>query len=137
MSGDYGKSIIVTSNDPQNTSVTLTCKGKVLVPFKSKPPMVNFRGMDEAATPLPQIVSIERGDGGPLQLEVAGTGAPGIAAQLREIKAGERYELIIGLEPPQKPGKLASWVRLKTGVSEVAETTVPVYADIPAGWAGS
>jgi len=135
MVGSFTKTVTVTTNDRQHAKEKLTCKGRVLVPFKSTPRYARFREIEDDTTPLPQTVIIKRGDGGPLQLEVLRAGKPGIMAELREIKAGEHYELMIGLAPPQTPGKLRSWIRLKTGVEEVPETTLPVYAEIPAGWA--
>ena len=94
------------------------------------------RGRPSAhAVRVPRTVTIKRGDGGPLQIEIVRAGKQGITAELREVKPGEHYELIVALSPPQKPGKLRSWIRVKTGVKEVPETTIPVYADIPASWA--
>ena len=90
--------------------------------------------MDPYSTPTPQKVTIQKGDGGPLKLEIVDVGREGIDAVLHEIVPGERYELIVGLAPPIKAGQLRSWVRVKTGVEEMKETTVPVYAKIPQSW---
>ncbi|MFH0982357.1 MAG: DUF1573 domain-containing protein [Planctomycetota bacterium] len=133
LAGDFTKTVSVTTNDPQHQRETLTCKGRVLVPFKTTPRFANFQVTD-AATPLPQTIVIQRGDGGPLQLEVMQGGVPGIETKLREIRPGEHYELVVGIDPPQTPGKLRSWVKLKTGLAELPETTIPVYADIPPSW---
>jgi hypothetical protein len=106
----------------------------VLVPFKSMPRYVNFRYVDAWSTPAPQTVTLRRGDGGPLKLEIAQIGNPGINAVLNEIVPGEQYELVVGLAPPIHAGKLRSWVRLNTGVKDLKTKTVPVYADIPRAW---
>jgi len=137
MGGDFTKRITVTSNDAKKAKLTLTCKGKCLVPFKGTPRHANFRSIEDDVTPLPMTVQITRGDGDPLQLEIVRTGKPGIEAYLSEIEPGEKYELVIAIRPPLTPGKLRSWVKLKTGVKEVPETTIPVYANIPPGWAKS
>ena len=126
----------MSTNDPKHAKENLTCKGKVLAPFTSTPRMVSFRGLDSASSPMPQTLTLTHLDGGPLKLELMDTGNPGITAELREIKPGESYQLIVGLAPPQKPGQLVAAIRLKTGVSELPETTIGVYADIPASWAG-
>ena len=112
----------------------LTAKLKILVPFKSTPRYVNFREVDPDSTPAPQKVTIQRGDGGPLKLEIVEVGREGIDAVLNEIIPGEQYELIVGLAPPINSGQMRSWVRVKTGVEEMKETTVPVYAKIPSSW---
>ena len=132
--GDVKKTITVYSNDPKHVKETLTCNVKVKVPFKTSPTVANFRNIDEQTTPLPQTVTIKRGDGGPLKLEIVEAGKAGINTLLEEIEPGEHYELIIGLSPPMNPGRLRSWVKLKTGIEEVPETTVPVYGQIPASW---
>jgi hypothetical protein len=104
------------------------------VPFKAAPRYATFRGFDDATTPLPAKITITRGDGGPLDLEIVKTGKAGIDAELREVEPGTRYELTVNLSPPQKTGRLRSWVRLKTGVKEMPQTTIPVWAEIPGGW---
>ncbi len=133
--GNYTKKVTVTTNDPKHSKEVLTCKGSVLVPFKASPRNANFQAIQDYTTPLPRTVTIKRGDGGPLQIEIVRAGKQGITAELREVKPGEHYELIVALSPPQKPGRLRSWIRVKTGVKELPETTIPVYADIPASWA--
>ena len=132
--GDVKKTITVYSNDPKHVKETLTGNVKVLVPFKTTPSVANFREIDDQTTPLPQTVTIKRGDGAPLKLEIVNAGQEGINTLLEEIEPGEHYELVIGLSPPMKPGRMRSWVKLKTGVEEVPETTVPVYGDIPNSW---
>ena len=133
--GDFTKKLTVSSNDAKNPKLTLVCKGKCLVPFKSTPRYARFRDIEDDATPLPATIKITRGDGGPLQLEIVRTGKPGIEAHLHELEPGEQYELVIAVTPPQKPGRLRSWVRLKTGIEEIPEKDIPVYAEIPSSWA--
>ncbi len=128
------KRITVTTNDPENRRVTLSATGKVLVPFVSAPRYVNFQQLDPFAAPPSQKVTIRQGDGGPLNLKIVNTGANNVEADLVEIEPGKLYELWIGLQPPQKSGRLRTWVTLTTGVGEVPRTTVPVYANVPATW---
>ncbi|HUU83494.1 MAG TPA: DUF1573 domain-containing protein [Phycisphaerae bacterium] len=134
LAGDFTKRITVMSNDPKHAREVLTAKGKVLVPFKATPSVANFRDIDNDTSPIPQTVEIKRGDGGPLKLNIVGTGQPGIDAYLEEVRPGEHYRLIIGLTPPMQSGRMRSWVKLSTGIEQMPETTVPVYGEIPAGW---
>lgn len=136
LSGPFTKKITVKSNDPKHVQETLSCKGKVLVPITVSPRQAHFRNVDDHATPLPQTITLKRGDGGPLQLKVVDSGKPGITTHLKEVEPGEKYELVVGLAPPMKPGRLRSWVKLETGIKEVPETTVAVYGEIPASWEG-
>ncbi|MCP4594329.1 MAG: DUF1573 domain-containing protein [bacterium] len=133
--GNFTKRVNLTTNDPKQPKMALLCKGRVLVPFRASPKFANFTDIEDGTTPLPMTVSIRRGDGGPLNLEVKEIHTSGVEVDLQEIEPGEQYELTIGITPPQKPGKLRSWIKVKTGVKELPETTIPVYATIPRGWA--
>jgi hypothetical protein len=127
----FTKRIQVTTNDPNNQKVTLMCQGTVLVPFKAKPARINFGRIERNDEAKTQTVTLTRGDGGPIHPEVVRTGSKEITATLREIEPGARYDLDIHIQPPWPNTKrLRSWVRLKTGVSELPETTVPVYAAV-------
>jgi hypothetical protein len=132
--GNYTKRINITTNDPKQQKVGLKARGKILVPFKTSPRFITFRNIDPNSSPQPVVVKVTRGDGGPLDLEIERFGKQGIEAVLEEVKAGEEYHLIIGVSPPQKPGRLRSWIRLKTGVKEMPEKTIPIYAEIPQSW---
>ncbi len=135
--GKTTKKIVVKTNDPDNKQVILTLQGHVLVPFKAQPRFAQFRNIEEGTTPQPVKVNIRRGDGAPLKLELMRIPKPGVEVDLQEIKPGEHYQLVIGINPPQRPGKLRTWVKLKTGVPEAPEKTVPIHADIPSSWAPS
>ena len=132
--GKCARRITVTTNDPTHKREYLEFKGEILVPFKATPAYAQFAKLDDYTTPEPRKITLRRGDGGPLQLELAGVGKPGIEASLREIKAGEHYELTVSLVPPLKPGRLYSWVKLKTGIKEVAESRITVSAVVPPTW---
>lgn len=132
--GKCARRVTVTTNDPNHKREYLEFKGEILVPFKANPRLAQFAKVEDYTTPEPRTITIRRGDGGPLRLEVAGVGKPGIEASLREIKPGEHYELTVGLTPPLKPGRFYSWVNLKTGLKEVAQSRITVSAVIPAGW---
>ena len=104
--------------------------------MRVSPRLANFGRLPEAASPSPIVVTIRRGDGGPLDLRITGPGRPGIQGELRVLEPGEHYELTVWLDPPQRAGRLRGWLSLRTGVPEAPTRTVPVYADVPASWAG-
>ncbi len=134
LEGPYSKVVTVTGNDPARPKAQLTVRGRVLVPIRMTPRLANFGMLPDAATPTPIVVTIRRGDGGPIDPKITGPGRPGIQGELRVVEPGEHYELAVWLEPPQKPGRLRTWIPLRTGVSEVPSRTVPVYAEVPANW---
>jgi hypothetical protein len=102
----------------------------VLTPFQAKPTRVNFGRIARGDTAKKQTVTLTRGDGGPIHPEVVRTGDKAIVATLREVEPGERYDLDVEIQPPWPNRRLQSWVRLKTGISQAPETTVPVYAAV-------
>jgi hypothetical protein len=111
--------------------VTLVCEGTVLLPFQAKPTSVNFGRIARGDEAKKQTVTLTRGDGGPIHPEIVRSGSKEIEATLREVEPGERYDLDIQIQPPWPNNRrLRSWVRLKTGVSQLPETTVSVYAEV-------
>lgn len=56
--------------------------------------------------------------------------SPNVKAQIREVKAGERYELDVTLEPPFETERIQAVLTLETGVAEAPTATIPVYAAI-------
>jgi hypothetical protein len=133
--GPFTKKITVTTNDREHLSESLECSGKVQMAVRLSPLTVNFAQVDEYTTPMPMTVRINSADAGPLAPEVIGTSSPGLDAQLREIKAGEQYELVVSISPPLLPGRLRGWVKLKTGVTQTPETQIMVSGNIPSSWA--
>jgi hypothetical protein len=124
----------ITTNDPKHANETLRATGTVLVPLKRSPRAVNFRQLQHSETPAPITVALERGDGAPLNLEIDSPTKPGLVLDLREIEAGERYELDVGVLPPQRQGRFYINLTVKTGVPEAPEISIPVYASVPANW---
>lgn len=129
--GAFAKAIRVQTNDAQNRSTTLTCKGRALVPFTTNVRIVNFTALSRDGGPQTRTVEITRGDGGPLALELLPIKEPQLSAQLREIEAGERYEMDITLSPPWPTGTFRGGISLATGVSEAPVEMVTVLGRIP------
>lgn len=67
-----------------------------------------------------------RGDGGPLTPKVAPISTEGLSATIKEITPGERYELVLTLTPPLKPGRFSTNVQVETGIPQAPTATVPV-----------
>jgi hypothetical protein len=128
--GKLIKSISVTTNDPKNPKTTLTCEGTVKVPFEMQPTMVNFTQIERGAEAQQKTVKITRGDAGPLALELVPSSNENVKATLREIEPGEAYELDIDLVPPWPNQAIQTYVTVKTGVAEVPEEKIRVYARI-------
>lgn len=130
LKGPFTKTIRVTTNDPANQNVSLVCTGSVRAPFKVTPNVVSFGQIERTSEALQKTVTITRGDGGPLALELLPVKHANIQASLREIEAGEHYELDVDVIPPWPNRMVQTNLTLKTGVSQAPEQTVRVYARI-------
>ena len=120
----------MTTNDPKHQRETLVCKGRARVAYKTDPRLLNFGRLTRHDGPQHKTVRITAGDGGPLSLEVLPAKNPGVEAALRQVKAGEEYELEVTIKPPLPAGKLRERVKLKTGIARVPELAIPVHATI-------
>ena len=75
-------------------------------------------------------MSFARADGGPLKPDVPSDLPQGLGASIKEIKAGESYELVVTLTPPLKPGRFHTNLQVKTGLPDAPTFAVPVFATI-------
>ena len=129
-SGPFTRTITATTNDADHHKVTLTCAGTVLVPFQIKPSAISFGQLARDGGPQQKTVAITRGDGGPLALEVVPPSDSNLRASLREIEPGERYELDVEVTPGWSQGSWRTNLMLKTGIAEVPQEKIRVYAYI-------
>ncbi len=82
------------------------------------------------AGPQTKTIQIRRGDGGPLRLAVKSVSPEGATAELREIEAGERYELTVTLKPPWPAyGPGSGVIALATGVELQPEAKIGFTTD--------
>jgi len=129
-SGPFTRTITATTNDADHHKVTLTCAGTVLVPFQMKPSALSFGQLAREAGPQQKTVTITRGDGAPLALEVLPPSDPNLRASLREIEPGERYELDVEVTPGWSRGSWRTNLTLETGIAEVPQEKIRVYGYI-------
>lgn len=128
--GTISKTVNVTTNDPKNPKVRLTCKGKVLVPFKVAPASIRFQRIERGSPAVSKKVTITRGDGGPLSLAVLPIDHPSVKVSLVEIEPGEKYELETTLTPPWPAKSIRAVLWLTTGVKESPKNRITLIADI-------
>lgn len=102
------------------------------VPFKVSPPSINFGTIARKEPTAPKKVVITRGDGGPLNLKLEPVEMQNIAAQVKEIEPGARYELEVTLTPPFefKRDRLRTKLTLATGIADAPTATVSVSANV-------
>ena len=120
----------MTTNDPEKPNVKLTCAGKVLVPFQTAPRTVNFGKLRRDAPAQTKTVTITRGDGGPLKLDVLPTSNKRVKTELREVEPGEKYALEVTIEPPWPNDRFRGRINIATGVPETPRSSIALYANI-------
>ena len=129
-SGPVSKSIRVTTNDPAHKSMTLTCKGSVRSALKGRPPSIGFGRIQRDSGSITKTVTLERGDGGPIAPEVLPIGMPGLTAAIREVAAGEKYELDVTMSPPWPNERIRTTFNIKTGLPKSPTEQVRVSAEV-------
>lgn len=128
--GKTARSFRVTTNDAQTPSFTLEGEAQVLSAIEVQPARLAFGQIKRDSEAVTKTVVIARGDGGPLNLEVMGTGKKNVTTELREIEPHERYELDVTVSPPWPNGMLRGTVSLKTGVAKAQRETITYYASV-------
>ena len=128
--GKLSRRLNVTTNDPQHSKQTLYCKAKVLLPFKVHPRSANFGQILRSEAEVKRTLTLTRGDGGPIKPEVL-PAKPNVQTEIREIEAGEKYELDVVLTPPWPNGKLREYLKLKTGIPQKPDARIVVYGNVP------
>lgn len=116
------------TNDPQQRQVELTCAAPVKFACHVEPGGVMLGEIPRTDKTRTGVVKIRRGDGGPLKPRLKEGGTPGVRAALREVTAGELYELEVTVEAPWPQDTLQAGITFETGVPESPERTVYVHA---------
>ena len=120
----------MTTNDAENPNPTLMCEGTVRVPFEMQPSAISFPQIERDAEMQRKTIKITRGEGGPLAPELVPVEHQNVKASLREVERGEIYELDVELTPPWPNRAITTYLTLKTGLAEVAEEKIRVYARV-------
>jgi hypothetical protein len=128
--GQFTKTVRVTTNDANNANPSLICEGSVKVPFEMEPATISFAEIQRNGEGQHKTVKITRGEGGPLAPELAPVENKNVRAELREIEPGEAYELDVELVPPWPNQAIQTYLQLKTGIEQVPEERIRVYARV-------
>ena len=129
-SGPLSKVIRVTTNDPANKNATLTCKGSVRSAFAGRAPSVGFGQIQRDSGSVTKTIKLKRGDAGPITPEVLPIGQPGVTAAIREIEAGETYDLDVTLSPPWPNQRIRLMFDVKTGIAKAPLEQIRISADV-------
>jgi hypothetical protein len=130
LTGSFTHTITAVTNDAEHPQERLVCSGKVLVPLNVRPTTASFGRVPRDAGPQRRTLTLTRGDGGPIAPELAPVTHANVQAALREVTPGERYELDIDVSPPWPGGSLRTYLHLKTGIAQMPEQKITVFAQV-------
>ncbi len=130
LEGKFVQKFVVNTNDRASAQVTLEGSAAVKTAMRTDPQRVSFGQVKRLSGEQRQTIRILRGDGGPITPEVVSTGNPQIDTELREITAGESYELDVIIRPPWPNAPMRGTVVLATGIEEIGRQEVMVYVPI-------
>lgn len=100
------------------------------MPVEIRPARVHFGKVHDGDPTQYKIVTLLRGDGGPITPKVSPGKLPNLYAQVCEIEPGEHYELELSLSPPMPGEKFRDLLRMTTGVEEAPSVTLWVTGDV-------
>lgn len=129
-SGSFTRNVRVTSNDPKQPTVTVSCMGTVFVPFRLDQNRVAFAKTKNTEGPVYRTVTITRGESGPIHPTVLPHKHMGLDAQICEIEPGEVYELEISMDHPWPNGYFRYPLRINPGIPDMPSDTVYVLGTI-------
>ena len=100
------------------------------MPLQMSPNRINFGSLSRNSATKYQVITLTRGDGGPIAPKVSSPLQPGINAQVCEIEPGEHYELEVSVGPPWPKDNFRGMLGLKTGVEEAPEISISVIGSV-------
>lgn len=125
----FNKVITVTTNDPHNPTVKLTCAGQILEPAVIQPNRLNFGKISRQTASKKMSVTITKGDGGPITPKIKDADKlKGIDAKLIEVEKGEKYTLEATLVPPFSGKRVTETLEIETGVADAPVVRLPAFA---------
>ncbi len=122
--------LFVQSNDSQNRNVTFECSGPVRTAMTLEPAMVMFGQIKRDSLGETRVIKIKRANAGALKPKIRSVMNNAIHAEIRELRAGEEYELQVDLKPPWPNQPFYGNIVLESGVEQSPQDTIVVSAAI-------
>jgi hypothetical protein len=125
--GKVTKSASVTCNDPGKSNVVLEITGTVWKPIEITPTMVVFKVSDDIQTNETRVVRILNHLDNPLTLSDLQCTNRAFKAELKTVKPGNEFELLITAVPPFTSPSINALVSLKTSSPSMPTINVNAY----------
>jgi hypothetical protein len=131
MTGPSLRKVQVQTNDRAAVTTFLECTAHVSVADRLSMPNVNFGQLKRNSEAQTRTITITRGDGGPLKPKLLpGTANKAVAADLKEVREGEEYELTVTVSPPWPNDMIHGSLTLETGIEQAPQEMIPVVAQV-------
>jgi len=128
-SGPVGKTVTVNCNDPAQPSVVLQIKGTIWQPIDVTPryAMLNATTESPSTTATVRITNnLEQ----PLTVSAPESNNRAFEAELKTIKPGKEFEVIVKTVPPLPAGSVSGIITLKTSSTNMAAITITAFANV-------
>jgi Protein of unknown function (DUF1573) len=126
--GPIGKSVTVTCNDKAHARVTLQISGTVWKPFDVNPQNVVLHVPAESSSEATMKVRIVNNTEQLVTLSEPECTNRAFSAELKTVRPGKEFELVVKAAPPFKSGTVQGAIALKTSSMEVPVLNVSVLA---------
>ncbi len=129
VSGNFMKTIRVTSNDPADTNAVLTISGNVRE-YIQHPRTVNM-GTLQPHEEKTEIFALTNNSDQPMKLTLSNPNiGTGYTAELIEKEPGKVVELLLHGKPPYKEGRNSEYIVITTNRQEQPELKIRLAADV-------
>lgn len=122
--GEIKKSIKVLTNAPGQEQVTIWLKATIWQPVEITPPYVAFGSIMDRTQPQEKTVKIVSHFEDPLEIRKIETTNPTFQAELKTIKPGKEFKLVVRAVPPFKNGSQWSTITLETSSPAKPKITI-------------
>jgi hypothetical protein len=126
-SGQVGKSAVVTCNDPANTNLILQLSGTVWKPIDVTPAMASFNLLEEFPTNETKTLRIVNNLEEPITLSDLKSTNPAFKTDLKEVKPGREFELLVTAPAPVTNTTAYATISLKTSSTQAPMVSIGAY----------
>lgn len=128
-SGPVSKNITVTSNDKSNSRATLQFNGTVWKAIEASPAFAMFNQLNVESPPASVTVRVVNNLDEPVTLSEPESQNPTFKAELKTIKPGKEFQVIVTTVPPLPTGTVNGRITLKTSSASTPIVTINAMAN--------
>ena len=122
------KEAVVMCTDKRETSLTLQLKGTIWKPIEVNPQMAFLNLIADAPSNAPTTLHIVSSLDEPLTLSEPVSSNPSFAVELKTIKPGKEFDLVVQAVPPLRQGSVQGTITIKTSSTNAPKIEVSALA---------